>query len=174
MDANSASGVVFANKIVTINKGLTLSSSDLTGVRNLVQTGIATLGTVNFSGVTTTVGNAFVGNDLSVLGTVNANDFNSTSDATRKEDVVEIEDALAKVLDLRGVTFNWKNGEGSSAGVLAQEVQMVLPEIVKGDVGNMSVQYNGIIALLVQAVKELSSEVEELKRTKSDKRRKKS
>ncbi|AIX30457.1 baseplate wedge initiator [Synechococcus phage ACG-2014f] len=51
---------------------------------------------------------------------------------------------------------------------------MVLPEIVKGDVGNMSVQYNGIIALLVQAVKELSSEVEELKRTKSDKRRKKS
>ena len=174
MDANSASGVVFANKIVTINKGLTLNSSDLTGVRNLVQTGIATLGTVNFSGVTTTVGNAFVGNDLSVLGTVTANDFNSTSDATKKEDVAEIPDALAKVLDLRGVTFNWKNGEGSSAGVLAQEVQMVLPEIVNGNVGNMTVQYNGIIALLIEAVKELSSEVEELKRTKSDKRRKKS
>ena len=174
VDANSATGVVFSNKVVTINAGLNLNGSDVLGARNLVQTGIATLGTVNFSGVTTTVGNAFVGNDLSVLGTVNANDFNSTSDATRKEDVVEIEDALAKVLDLRGVTFNWKNGEGSSAGVLAQEVQMVLPEIVKGDVGNMSVQYNGIIALLVQAVKELSSEVEELKRTKSDKRRKKS
>ena len=174
MDANSASGVVFANKIVTINKGATLNTSDLTAVRNLTQTGIATLNTVSFTGITTTVGNAFVGNDLSVLGTVNANDFNSTSDATRKENVAEIPDALAKVLDLRGVTFDWKNGEGSSAGVLAQEVEKILPQIVKGDEGNMSVQYNGIIALLVQAVKELSSEVEELKRTKSDKRRKKS
>lgn len=174
MDANSASGVVFANKIVTINKGATLNSSDLTAVRNLTQTGIATLNTVNFTGITTTVGNAFVGNDLSVLGTVNANDFNSTSDASRKENVAEIDDALAKVLDLRGVTFDWKNGEGSSAGVIAQEVEKILPQIVKGDEGNMSVQYNGIIALLVQAVKELSSEVEELKRTKSDKRRRKS
>ena len=164
VDANSATGVVFSNKVVTINAGLNLNGSDVLGVRNLVQTGIATLGSASFSGVTTTTGNAFVGNDLSVLGTVNANDFNSTSDATRKENVAEIPDALAKVLDLRGVTFNWKNGEGTSAGVLAQEVEKVLPEIVKGDEGNMSVQYNGIIALLVQAVKELSAEVEELKK----------
>ena len=152
---------------------ISATNVNLTGtdqsLRNLTITGVST-----FTGITTTVGAAFVGTNLSVLGTVEANNYNSTSDATKKENVAEIDDALAKVLDLRGVTFDWKNGEGSSAGVLAQEVQKVLPSIVDGEEGNMSVQYNGIIALLLEAVKELSAEVEHLKATKSDKRKRKS
>ena len=167
-DFNSTTGSTFSNKKVTFNSAAIFNS-------NINQTaGIATFSQVDFTGIVTTVGNAFVGGDLSVAGDVTANDYNSTSDESKKDNIVEIDDALAKVLDLRGVTFDWKNGSGSSAGVIAQEVEKILPEIVKGESGDMTVQYNGIIALLIGAVKELSAEVEHLKATKSDKRRKKS
>ena len=173
-DFSATNGTTFSNKIVTFNAPATFGANDIQTLRNIQSTGIATFNQVSFTGIITTTGNAFVGGDLSVAGDVTANDYNSTSDENKKENIAEIDDALAKVLDLRGVTFDWKNGSGSSAGVIAQEVEKILPEIVKGDAGDMTVQYNGIIALLVQAVKELSAEVEHLKETKSDKRRKKS
>ena len=173
-DFSATSGTTFSNKIVTFNAPATFGANDIQTLRNIQSTGIATFNQVSFTGIITTTGNAFVGGDLSVAGDVTANDYNSTSDESKKENIAEIDDALAKVLDLRGVTFDWKNGSGSSAGVIAQEVEKILPEIVKGEAGDMTVQYNGIIALLIGAVKELSAEVEMLKATKSDKRRKKS
>ena len=172
-DFSATSGTTFSNKIVTFNAPATFGANDIQTLRNIQSTGIATFNQVSFTGIITTTGNAFVGGDLSVAGDVTANDYNSTSDESKKENIAEIDDALAKVLDLRGVTFDWKNGSGSSAGVIAQEVEKILPEIVKGEAGDMTVQYNGIIALLIGAVKELSAEVEMLKATKSDKRRKK-
>jgi hypothetical protein len=172
-DFSATNGTTFSNKIVTFNAPATFGANDINTLRNIQSTGIATFNQVSFTGIITTTGNAFVGGDLSVAGDVTANDYNSTSDESKKNNVAEIPDALSKVLDLRGVTFNWKDGSGSSAGVIAQEVEKILPEIVKGNPGDMTVQYNGIIALLVEAVKELSAEVEHLKATKSDKRRKK-
>ena len=61
--------------------------------------------------------------------------------------------------------FNWKESGRPSLGVIAQELEEVLPELVSGDV-NKTVTYNGIIGVLIEAVKELKREVEELKRTK--------
>ena len=66
---------------------------------------------------------------------------------------------------LRGVSFDWKETGRGSYGVIAQELEEVLPELVNtGEV--KSVNYNGIIGVLIEAVKELKKEIEELKSTK--------
>ena len=73
-----------------------------------------------------------------------AQNFTTTSDADLKENVAEIEGAVEKVEVIRGVTFDWKDGSGSTAGVIAQEVESVLPSIVvQGE--HKAVDYNGLI-----------------------------
>lgn len=104
-------------------------------------------------------------NEVIVDGTVKATDFNSTSDIRKKENIVEIEGALEKVNALRGVLFDWKDGSGASGGIIAQEVEEVLPSLVK-EGEHKTVIYNGLIGLLIQAVKEMSAEIEELKSAK--------
>jgi hypothetical protein len=87
-----------------------------------------------------------------------------------KENIIQIPNALYKVNKLNGVEFDWKNGHndihsltGHDVGVIAQEVEEVLPEIVKiSDSGYKSVQYEKIVVLLIEAVKELSKKVNEL------------
>jgi hypothetical protein len=63
---------------------------------------------------------------------------------------------------LRGVSFDWKETGRSSYGVIAQELEEVLPELV-GDGDVKSVNYSGIIGVLIEAIKELKKEVENLK-----------
>ena len=99
------------------------------------------------------------------VGVVTATDFNSTSDINLKENIKTIENSLNTIEQLRGVTFNWKENQKPSLGVIAQEVQEILPELVN-DGTIKSVNYNGIIGVLIEAIKELKKEVEELKNTK--------
>ncbi len=99
----------------------------------------------------------------SVTGIVTAQDFNSTSDIRKKDNIAEIDGAVEKVQALRGVTFDWKDGSGSSAGVIAQEVEAVLPTLVKEGEDHKTVIYNGLIGLLVQAVKEQQAQIDELR-----------
>jgi hypothetical protein len=94
-----------------------------------------------------------------ITGVCTATDFNSTSDIRKKDNIVEIDEAVAKVQALRGVTFDWKDGSGSSAGVIAQEVEAVLPTLVKEGADHKTVVYNGLIGLLVQAVKEQADQI---------------
>jgi len=94
-------------------------------------------------------------------GTLSATDLNSSSDSTLKENVETVEDALNKVNNLHGVKFNWKEDGRPSYGVIAQELEQVLPELVT-NTDPKSVNYNGIIAVLIEAVKELTQRVEEL------------
>jgi len=96
-------------------------------------------------------------------GDVTANDFNSTSDAALKMNINPIDNALEMLNQITGVTFDWKANEKSSAGVLAQDVENVLPSIVGSNNEHKTVNYNGLVGLLVQAVKELSDEVKALK-----------
>lgn len=99
---------------------------------------------------------------LDVLGTVKAVDFNSTSDVNLKENITTVDNALDLTNQLRGVRFEWKRDGKPSYGVIAQELEAVLPELVtQGD--PKTVNYNGIIGVLIEAVKELSAEVEQLK-----------
>ncbi len=68
------------------------------------------------------------------------------------------------IKQINGVRFDWKDNDESSAGVIAQEVEEIMPEIVHtNDDGIKSVNYNGIIGLLVEAIKEQQNQIEELK-----------
>lgn len=83
------------------------------------------------------------------------------SDERLKSDIVTIPNALEKVKALRGVNFT-KDGEAST-GVIAQEVQKVIPEVVQENDEYLSVAYGNLVGVLIEAVKELSEEVEALK-----------
>ncbi|HHI3146237.1 TPA: tail fiber domain-containing protein [Klebsiella quasipneumoniae] len=92
------------------------------------------------------------------------------SDRRAKSDIKVIENALEKVETLSGNTYELHNTSGGttrSAGLIAQEVQEVLPEAVtqdnEEDGGMLRLNYNSVIALLVESVKELSAEVKGLK-----------
>ena len=92
------------------------------------------------------------------------------SDRRAKSDIKVIENALEKVEKLTGNTYELHNTSGGttrSAGLIAQEVQEVLPEAVTQDIeadgGLLRLNYNAVIALLVESVKELKAEIEELK-----------
>jgi hypothetical protein len=101
---------------------------------------------------------------LAVNGTVTATDFNSTSDIKFKSEVVTIESPSDKVAALRGVNFTWKKSGEYAMGVIAQEVEEVIPEVVNTSYnGEKSVNYQAMVGLLIEAVKELQQEVADLK-----------
>ena len=103
--------------------------------------------------------------DVLIDGLCRARDFDSTSDKRMKKNITSIDDALTKIVQLNGVEFNWRSTDESSAGVIAQDVEKVLPSVVRTDeAGYKSVNYNGIIGLLVEAVKELKAENDSLKK----------
>jgi hypothetical protein len=96
-------------------------------------------------------------------GLLVAQDFNSLSDIRYKENVETIDGAVDKVKQLRGVEFDWKKTPGSSVGVIAQEVQEVYPQLVTEGEEKITVNYNGLVGLLIQAVKEQADEIAALK-----------
>ena len=96
--------------------------------------------------------------DFTATGNVTA-----FSDERLKENVETIEGALDKVLQMRGVMYD-KDGERGT-GVIAQEMQQVMPEVVldsgRGDY--LSVAYGNLVGVLIESIKELKAEIEELK-----------
>lgn len=95
-------------------------------------------------------------------GTLNATEFNSLSDCLFKENVKPIKDAISVVKNLKGTSFICKQTQKGSYGLIAQEVQDVLPEIVS-ESEFKTVNYNAIIPFLIEAIKELNNEVNQLK-----------
>lgn len=97
--------------------------------------------------------------NLYVYGNVTA-----FSDQRLKDNIKVIPHALTKLHSIAGVTFKHKNSARRSTGVLAQDVQSVLPEAVhEGEDGYLSVAYGNLTGLLVEAIKELTKEVDHLK-----------
>jgi len=94
-----------------------------------------------------------------------------SSDERLKENVKPIENALDKVSKINGVTFDWIENmkefhpnEGNDVGVIAQEIEKVLPEVVETrDSGYKAVKYEKIVPLLIESIKDLKAEIEELK-----------
>jgi hypothetical protein len=88
------------------------------------------------------------------------------SDARVKTNIKTIDNALLKVLALRGVTYNRTDLEDKSEqiGVIAQEVKEVLPQVVQeNEDGHYSVAYGNIVGVLIEAIKEQQAQIEELK-----------
>lgn len=123
----------------------------------------------NRIGFLTSAGNWGTYSDNSGNWTASGN-VTAYSDERLKEDVQVIDNALEKVDALRGVTYTRNDLEDTTtrhAGVIAQEVQKVLPEVVVEDQkGILNVAYGNMVGLLIEAVKELKAEVEELKKGK--------
>jgi len=118
----------------------------------------------------------FDGSTLDVTGAIRATgDVTAfySSDKNLKENISNIENSLDKVSKLNGVYYNWTKeaqekhshfGEEKEVGVIAQDVEAVLPEIVATrEDGTKAVRYERLCALLIESVKELKKEIEELK-----------
>ena len=107
---------------------------------------------------------------ISVVGAIGASgNIASTSDARLKENVVTIDSALNKVEQMRGVYFNKIDDETKTrnVGVIAQEMEEVLPEVVHTrEDGMKSVAYANIVGVLIEAIKELKAEIDILKANK--------
>jgi hypothetical protein len=97
-------------------------------------------------------------------GAVTAPNFVSSSDARLKTDIAPIPYALAKVQVLTGVTFTMAGSDVRQMGLIAQEVQAVAPEAVAETDGVLRLAYGNLIGLLVEAIKDLAREVDQLKR----------
>ncbi len=142
---NSSSGAISIGQAVNTNSNVTFG--------NLVTTGtIASTGAISSQG------------DITA--------FASSSDIRKKENIVKIDDALNKISQINGYTYNFKGDTRKIAGVIAQEIEKVLPEVVyeidDDDFGGKTkaVRYGNIVGLLIEAIKDLNSEIKELKKSK--------
>ena len=124
-----------------------------------------------------TAGYITFGNQATQLGLINSTTltwgaaFTATgnvtafSDARVKTNIKTIDNALLKVLALRGVTYNRTDLEDKSEqiGVIAQEIKEILPQVVQENNGYYSVAYGNIVGILIEAIKEQQTQIEELK-----------
>jgi len=145
----------FAGGLVTV--GAT-GNLDITGAVDVT-------GDVDVTGAIDIVGPLTGSSTANFTGTVTSGgDFNSTSDVRVKENIKPLENSLEKVNQLRGVEYDRTDVRCHQIGVIAQEIEKVYPEFVSEDSEGMkSVSYGQMTAVLIEAVKELSQEVDKLK-----------
>lgn len=94
-------------------------------------------------------------------GVLSATEFNSLSDVSYKEDINPINNALDHITSMSGVGFKWKDTKKKSYGVVAQDLEKVIPDLVNNiNKDAKTVNYDGIIAFLIEAIKELNQKLE--------------
>jgi len=167
------SGITAAEVRGLIGAGTSSTTGTVTSVGIVAGTGMSGGGTITSSGSVTLnctidspsevgLGNlSSSGNSLSGNFTATGN-ITAYSDERLKTDVETIPNALDKVNSLRGVTYTKDGVRG--LGVIAQEVEKIIPEVVIDGEEFKSVAYGNIVGLLIEAIKELTDEVAELKR----------
>lgn len=156
----NAVGVVTATSFV--GNGSQLTGIDATAIQTgttKVQTNAARVDTI-ISGSTVVSVNS---GGMSVTGITTSTDFNSSSDINLKTNIQTIENPIDKLLEINGVTFNWIENEKASVGVIAQDVEKVLPQLVNDMGSHKVVNYNGLIGLLVECIKHQQKQIDELK-----------
>lgn len=169
LDHLNVSGISTQSNIQAVNLNVSgvstfnsLSQLNVTGVSTLTSLTVGSAITMSAEAIDGGRTVRILGENLNIVGVATALDFNALSDVNFKDNVITVGGALDKVSELRGVSFNWKETGESSYGVIAQELETVLPELVHGS-DPKTVNYNGIIGVLIEAIKELKSEVDRLK-----------
>jgi hypothetical protein len=148
----SASNVAFSGGGATITDDTTTNAT-----RYLVLT-------------TTTTGTLSIANTSSSkltfnpsTGTLSSTVFTATSDVNAKENIQPLDGAINTIKQIQGVSFDWKDTGKTSYGVIAQEIEKVLPSIVHTNPdGVKAVDYNTIIAFLIESIKEQEKRIEQL------------
>ena len=102
--------------------------------------------------------------DLTVSNALNAGSITETSSLVLKENINPITDALDKILGLDGVTFNRKSTGKLEAGFIAEDVEKIIPELVDNDGDYKTITYTRITAYLIEAIKKLKQEIDDLKK----------
>ena len=178
-DNLTVSGDLTVNGTTTTINSTTLTVDDLNIV---VASGAADASAADGAGLTVdgasatftyaASGDKFVSNK-----DVEAPNFNATSDITLKENVSIIDGALDMINNLNGISWNWKSDGRASLGVSAQNVETVAPQLVSNGSTHKAVNYNGLIGILIEAVKEQSNQISDLRAElalKANSRRKRS
>ena len=141
------------------------NAADTENLAKFIEDGAVELYHDNSKKLETTSSGVTVTGALTATGNITA-----FSDKTLKTDINTINDALGIVGKLRGVSYKWKENNEPSIGVIAQEVEQVIPEVVHTSEHNgkevKSVDYGKMVGVLIEAIKELKAEVEELKGAK--------
>ena len=129
-----------------------------------MQIGRKSLGAYAAAAFLPTTPKLFVNGDTSIDGDVSAQAYYVTSDRRLKKNIKKIDSALDKVMKLNGVFFEWKSNSELEMGFIAQDVEKVLPMLVKTNQrGQKSVKYSNITAVVVESIKELKAENDKLK-----------
>lgn len=105
---------------------------------------------------------------LEVNGKIKCTEILQVSDGRLKNIVAPIQNALKKIMSLKGITYQWKDtakGEKVEMGLIAQDVENIFPEVVTNDnEGNKSIAYSKMVAPLIEAIKEQQLQIEALKK----------
>lgn len=170
--ANATAELVTAAAITTAGAVLTTGNQSIAGIKTFSN------GTAS---TTNTTGSVVITGGLGVSGAINAGadvTAYAASDIRLKTNIENIPDALAKVNQLNGVTYNWndlahkeehKDTSVREVGVIAQQVDEVLPEVITvRDNGYMAVRYEKMVPLLIEAIKELTKQNRQLAQRLSD------
>ncbi len=167
---NGSSAVTIANTGVTSNvAGTGVTVSGATGAVTIsIGQSVATSANAQFNSLgigmaaSATAGRIDATNDIVAY---------SSSDIRFKENIKPIENPLEKISKISGNTYDWKEEnkiehgyEGNDVGVIAQEIEEVLPQLVQTrESGYKAVKYDKLVALLIEGIKEQQSQIEELK-----------
>lgn len=103
--------------------------------------------------------------NLSIPGDFSAANVNSTSDLRLKQDLEQIKNALTTVRELTGYTYVLIESQQKSAGLIAQDVLKVHPEVVDTSGETLKIAYGNMLGLIVEAIKELDDKVEDIRNT---------
>ena len=127
---------------------------------------------ITLSGTTFSIPQAVATNSTVTFGEVRSTGdiiaYYNSSDLALKENIKPIDNALDKVMSLDGINWTYKNDGRAMTGLIAQQVQKVLPEAVfetdlMDNNGHLAIRYGNVVGLLVESIKELKSEIESLK-----------
>jgi hypothetical protein len=141
-----------------ITSGTTITNETASGSTYYPIVTVATSGSISVANVSST--------KLTYVpstGTLSSTIITSTSDEKLKENIVTISNPIDTIKKLRGVEYNWKDNGNKSMGVIAQEVEKVLPYLVSENENGKTVMYQNMIGLLIEAVKEQQKQIDELR-----------
>ena len=159
------SGTITSGGALTATTSITVGSAALTEAE-LEKLDEITNGTVSASKAVVVDSNKDITGfrNISNTGTITAGgDITAFSDERLKSDIETIDNALDKVMSMRGVSYTKQAEKG--IGVIAQEIEKVLPEVVT-DGEYKSVAYGNIVGVLIEAIKEQQKQIDELKKDK--------